>query len=763
MNNLISIMHIKKTGIFVLLLTILMLFVSMGQAQFLDNKGKDFIMAFMPNLSGGGYTVELHLTGDVNTTVTVEYPVNSPTFSTTVPVTPGTVTILTIPLGAANSWTIGAVANNAVHAFSTEEFVCYMINRRNATSDAALALPVDVMNTEYIVMSYEGAFHGSDRSEFVVVAGFDNTTVTITPSNDMKGGFSAGVPFSIMLNRGEGFLAQSLLNSGPSADLTGTIISSDRPVGVSNGNQCSNVPPGNTACDHLFEVAQPVQTWGDSIVVANLPNRPLGSVYRILASVDGTTVSMDGVPMGTINKGEFLETAVITGSHLFTGTNPIYVAQFMTGQTQSGTNTGDPAMGNMIPSDQYLNSYTFSTVGGGQFAQNYVTIIANNADVGFLTLDGSVVPAGDFTAIAGTNYSWATVLLNSGTHTTASTHGHGITVEGYNSFDSYIFPGGARFQFINPVGDANPPICSVTISGNMATGSATDNRPSEDVNGNGILDPGEDLNGNGLIDEDTGIFFVALEPGSNNLNLTVDPFTPGDGIVTFTVTLINPGMPGSGTVTATDGAGNTCSSAIQLGAGGVDTTPPTCALVGYNPGPPLSITGEFQDTESGLAALNIVASTNVTVNIPAFTPGTNDPVQVTATKIDNNQSGYVLIEAIDMEGNSVMCDPVYTTLSEVTPDGYKLMQNYPNPFNPTTTIHFNVDAGNSGVANVKLTIYDLSGREVKTLINEPMQSGQYAVKWDGTNSHGKVVAGGVYIYRMVAGDFVATRKMILMK
>jgi len=763
MNNFTSIQNRKQIGVIILLLIFLVSFVNISYSQFLDNKGKDFIMAFMPNLSGSGYTVELHLTSDVSTTVIVEYPVNSPTFSTSVAVTPGTVSILTVPLAASNGWPIGAVSNNAVHAFATEEFVCYMINRRDYTSDAALALPVDVMNTEYIVMSYEGAFHGSDRSEFVVVAGFDNTTVTITPSNDMKGGFSAGVPFSITLNRGEGFLAQSLLNSGPSADLTGTIVSADRPVGVSNGNQCGNVPPGNTACDHLFEVAQPVQTWGDNIVATNLPNRPLGSVYRILASVDGTTISLDGTPIGTINKGEFLETGVITGSHEFTGTNPIYVAQFMTGQSQSGTSTGDPAMGNMIPSDQYLNSYTFSTVGGGQFAENFVTIIANNADVGSLTLDGSVVPAGDFTPIAGTSFSWATVLLISGTHTTASVNEHGITVEGYNSYDSYIYPGGARFQFINPVGDANPPICDVIISGNTATGSATDNRPSEDVNGNGILDPGEDLNGNGLIDEDTGIFFVVLEPGSNNLDLTVDPFTPGDGVVTFTVTLINPGMPGSGTVTATDGAGNTCSSPIQLGAGGADTTPPTCALVGYNPGPPLSLTGEFQDTESGLAAINVVTANNVTVNIPAFTPGTNNPVQVIATKIDNNQSGYVLIEAIDMAGNSIMCDPVYTTLSEIAPDGYELTQNYPNPFNPTTTIHFSVAAGNSGLANVRITIYDLSGREVKTLINEPMQSGQYAVEWDGTNSQGKVVAGGVYIYRMVAGNYVATRKMILMK
>ncbi len=194
-----------------------------------------------------------------------------------------------------------------------------------------------------------------------------------------------------------------------------------------------------------------------------------------------------------------------------------------------------------------------------------------------------------------------------------------------------------------------------------------------------------------------------------------------------------------------------------------DVTPPTCTLVNYNPGPPLSITGAVQDNESGLAAINVVQANNVTVNIASFTPGTNDPVLVTATKIDNNQSGYVLIEAIDMDGNSTLCDPVYTTLSTIAPESYELTQNFPNPFNPTTTIHFKVAPTTSGLANVSIRIYDLSGREVKTLINEPMEPGEYAVEWDGTNARGKAVAGGVYIYRMVAGEFAATKKMILLK
>ena len=198
--------------------------------------------------------------------------------------------------------------------------------------------------------------------------------------------------------------------------------------------------------------------------------------------------------------------------------------------------------------------------------------------------------------------------------------------------------------------------------------------------------------------------------------------------------------------------------------GTLESVPPTCQLVSYDPGPPQVIyIGEVKDSESGLASITVVQSTNLTISWTSFTPGTTDPVTVTLTKIDNNQPGWVVLEVTDMAGNSIMCDPVYTTLSNIAPERFELLQNYPNPFNPTTTIHFKVAPTINNTANVSLKIYDLSGREVKTLVNEPMQPGEYAVEWDGTNNSGEAVAGGVYIYRMVAGKFAATRKMILMK
>jgi photosystem II stability/assembly factor-like uncharacterized protein len=86
--------------------------------------------------------------------------------------------------------------------------------------------------------------------------------------------------------------------------------------------------------------------------------------------------------------------------------------------------------------------------------------------------------------------------------------------------------------------------------------------------------------------------------------------------------------------------------------------------------------------------------------------------------------------------------------------GFKLAQNYPNPFNPTTTISFQLKAD----SYVTLKVYDVLGREVRTLVNENLKPGSYETRFDGTG-----LASGVYMYRLQAGDFIQTRKLILLR
>ena len=90
---------------------------------------------------------------------------------------------------------------------------------------------------------------------------------------------------------------------------------------------------------------------------------------------------------------------------------------------------------------------------------------------------------------------------------------------------------------------------------------------------------------------------------------------------------------------------------------------------------------------------------------------------------------------------------------------YSLSQNYPNPFNPSTKINYQIVEN----GNVKLTVFDMLGREVKTLVNKVQERGKYEVVWNGDNDAGAKVSSGVYFYRFEAGDFVASKKMIMVK
>ena len=97
--------------------------------------------------------------------------------------------------------------------------------------------------------------------------------------------------------------------------------------------------------------------------------------------------------------------------------------------------------------------------------------------------------------------------------------------------------------------------------------------------------------------------------------------------------------------------------------------------------------------------------------------------------------------------------------SELVPNSYALDQNYPNPFNPSTVINYSIVKP----SDVTLAVYDVLGRKVADLINESQKAGSYQVTWNGLNSNGQKVNSGVYFYTINAGDFVQTRKMMLLK
>ncbi len=121
--------------------------------------------------------------------------------------------------------------------------------------------------------------------------------------------------------------------------------------------------------------------------------------------------------------------------------------------------------------------------------------------------------------------------------------------------------------------------------------------------------------------------------------------------------------------------------------------------------------------------------------------------------VDTNNPAMVCAIAVTFDHTNAVDE------TDGIPDRYELMQNYPNPFNPTTTIRYSL----KGETRVTLKVYNLLGQEVKTLVDELQTAGAKQVQWDGKNQKGAQLATGMYIYRLKAGNFVESRKMILSK
>jgi parallel beta-helix repeat protein len=112
---------------------------------------------------------------------------------------------------------------------------------------------------------------------------------------------------------------------------------------------------------------------------------------------------------------------------------------------------------------------------------------------------------------------------------------------------------------------------------------------------------------------------------------------------------------------------------------------------------------------------------------------------------ENNLTKSVLSESVQFIGK---------------PTQYSLEQNYPNPFNPSTIISYQIPDDN---VDIKLVIYNIQGEVVNTLVNKSQNAGNYQVMWNATNNYGGKVSTGVYIYRITAGKFTSTKKLMVLK
>ncbi|MCX6221576.1 MAG: PKD domain-containing protein [Bacteroidia bacterium] len=352
----------------------------------------------------------------------------------------------------------------ALHLVSDQPLNLYAMNWGYNSADAAVIFPVEALGNEYYAMCYEphnevqsvfNIFCGfitltnGKNSEFVVVASEDQTAVTITPNKITDRLQPANVPFTITLNKGELYQVQSMNAPGliGQGDLTGSNIKSDKPVALYSGSWATTVPVTSSyAWDHLYEQIPPLRSWGRKFVAVPLKSRGK-DIYRILSSVDQTTIKVGNKIPVVRNRGEFYEFILNANEpSLIESDHPVLLAQYSASNEfdrppsipQGGAWDGDPSMLVISPVDETREQVTFVAYDTPEITNKFfVNVVTRDDAVNQIQLDNSPI---SFTSLPNTGYAFAQVQIAVGNHNLASTEaGKGFIayVYGFGGVESY--------------------------------------------------------------------------------------------------------------------------------------------------------------------------------------------------------------------------------------------------------------------------------------------------------------------------------------
>ncbi len=417
-----------------------------------SNEGYTFWLGFMTHRNPGQNTKVVMITAKEATSGVVRLPLQN--WQANFQVAANDVAVITLPI-TAEAVASESIEKRGVLVQSQGPVSVYMHQYSTFRADASLVLPLESIGTEYYAASYRSYQQNTEvyPSEFIVIGAQDNTTVTMTVSDNTKGGRQPGETFSVVLNAGESYQVQAAAGSD---DLTGSRITSDKPCSVFSGNVWTGVPAGCSYRDNLLEQMYPVATWGRQFVTVPFA---FGNydLFRVMAAQDQTTVQVQGQNTDTyvLQAGEFVEYNRSEATWV-SADKPIAVIQFSIGSNCTNHPVGDPSMVFLNSVEQIRDTVTLYNSPFENIVEHYLNIAARTGDIDNITLDGaplSTLGANIEPLPANPDFSIATIRVSAGDHTLISAGcGLNVIAYGYGEMESYAYSGGANFRPL----DANP-------------------------------------------------------------------------------------------------------------------------------------------------------------------------------------------------------------------------------------------------------------------------------------------------------------------
>ena len=403
-----------------------------------NNVGKEFWISNPPcyEETAGNNFVKIFITSPVKTQVIVEVPGKG--FYRNQMTIPNDVIQFDIPpsIGQVISKGVREVPapeevyiGAGVHIYADDPIVVYCVVRFQATSDGYLAIPVSALGKEYIVAAYEedpmfkAVWSDHFPSTTCIVAPHDKTRVTFIMGGNgfskTAGGLKPGDATTKTLNKGDVWMFMSY-GDGVNADLSGSRVFADKPIGMVSGNQCTNIPIGNQWCDYTVEMQLPTNVWGKHYHVAKVPGRKFPSIIRVFGKEENTDIFRNGNKVsevktvgGVIGKGyqemrmgPFIENQ--NKSCVISGDKPIGVTLYNCGVQEDGypLPNSDPFVEVQTPIEQYQDEITFctpATFGGDFFMENYLNVVYETDE------SGVIPPDLMYAEVSGGRYEWIKV------------------------------------------------------------------------------------------------------------------------------------------------------------------------------------------------------------------------------------------------------------------------------------------------------------------------------------------------------------------
>jgi hypothetical protein len=436
---------------------------SRGDAPYL---GRDLWLAIPQNYDPkdvNGEIFSLYVTSEKNTTVNIQVSGQAVVKK---PVAAGQVLTHVFPRNLEINRSSAIETDKAIHIWSDNaDLSVYFMSRNDFTSDGMYVIPTTGWGKDYVVAAATALYVSAAvdlPSEFIIIANQDNTAVSIIPSQDIRkegdpsGVLHAkGVPFTEFLKKGECIQYQTTQSQDVPWDLSGTVVTSNNPIGVIGASACPFLP-ADPYCDHVNDYIPPVRTWSNTYYTTQFVGRKWGGdSFLIVASKAGQLIYRNGNLAATLGRYESYNPTDITGSNIWTSDAPFMLVQYINSATYGvpvgqPRNTGDPAMVVVNPAEQFAKTVIFQTPnitpGSGQSAfVNYVNVLLRTSSVPNTTMDGRLLTSYtpiNRSPIPGTG--WEALRIEKvlpGRHKIVSDSGVGVYIYGYGPDDSYAWAG----------------------------------------------------------------------------------------------------------------------------------------------------------------------------------------------------------------------------------------------------------------------------------------------------------------------------------